>query len=707
MTFRYSSAIEALSEIFGYKAFRHGQEEMIDALISGRDVIGILPTGGGKSVCYQVPSLVLPGLVVVISPLIALMKDQVEFAMRRGIFAAFINSSMKIEQLAKTYNDIVNSRCNLLYVSPERLLDTDFMMLLKRVEISFFAIDEAHCISSWGHDFRLAYRKISIGIDELGLANGRRIPRMALTATANPNVYRDIIEHLGLQSPFSFVGGFDRANIFFEVIESADKSQDILTRVKQSPGSPSIVYCSTIKNAEFLYASLIRSGIKAGIYHGKLNAVDKNLAQDQFLADQIDVMVATNAFGMGVDKQNVRHVIHYSMPGSMEAFYQEAGRAGRDGKPAKSTIYYHKNDENIHKFFVDSMCPDENSIRAVLYVLVAFETGMPLSYTFEDIARYSSIALNPRQVDSILKILSDQGLISVKNFEGNSVSRVIEVVNSELLLDTSYIQERKRILLENIMRIRGYCTTQICRRSVLIGYFENKPKYEFCGNCDVCLKRQKLKDETAKIYPEEVILSVLNLICSSDNKYSVSVVVEILLGLNKAYFKSLGISSLNEFGSLSLWMIQDVNRLLVALIREKFLIVDEIKTGFVSITDLGKRSLVSHDLVVKIQSADFVGVNGGIQNNIKTKCNQTLKISREKAYNNLVELRRSLSEIKQCPAFMIYSDDTIERLINLRPSVLGDLSHAGLSERRIDQFGPFILSALAEVNEDVTDKLLF
>ena len=330
----------ALKQYFGHTQFRPGQERLIDAILAGHDVMGIMPTGGGKSICYQIPALLLPGITLVISPLISLMKDQVSALRNAGIAAAFLNSSLTPAEFRDACQEIRQGLCKLIYVAPERLNHDAFLSLMRERDISLVAVDEAHCISQWGQDFRPSYLKISVFLGELS----HRPVVSAFTATATWEVQEDIVSRLGLRSPVRLVTGFDRPNLYFEVRRPSDKVGTVLDLVLERRDKSGIIYCATRSNVERVCERLQKQGVSATRYHAGLDETERRANQDDFQFDRRPVMVATNAFGMGIDKSNVSYVIHYNMPKSLEAYYQEAGRAGRDGEPAECILLFSPGD---------------------------------------------------------------------------------------------------------------------------------------------------------------------------------------------------------------------------------------------------------------------------------------------------------------------------------------------------------------------------
>jgi ATP-dependent DNA helicase RecQ len=338
-----------LKKHFGYSSFRKGQEKIISSILAGTDTFGIMPTGGGKSICYQIPALLLPGITLVVSPLISLMKDQVDALDNLGIPSTFINSSLSQSELEKRIRATASGKYKLLYIAPERLESDRFRETLKDITVSLVAIDEAHCVSQWGHDFRPSYLSVLSLLNEFD----KRPIVAAFTATATEEVKEDIIRALSLRSPNVYVTGFDRENLFFKVIKGVRKPEYILDYLHAHPDQSGIIYAATRKEVDKLYETLVRRGFSTGRYHAGMSDKERTQNQEAFLYDNIQVMIATNAFGMGIDKSNVRFVMHLNMPKNMEAYYQEAGRGGRDGDPAECILLYSASDVHIQKFLIE------------------------------------------------------------------------------------------------------------------------------------------------------------------------------------------------------------------------------------------------------------------------------------------------------------------------------------------------------------------
>lgn len=379
-----------LKEFFGYSSFKGDQEKIIENLLKGNDSFVIMPTGGGKSLCYQLPALLMSGTAIVVSPLIALMKNQVDairgFVSGNDGIAHFLNSSLTKAQITEVTKDLKSGVTKLLYVAPESLTKEENIAILKEIKISFYAIDEAHCISDWGHDFRPEYRRIRPIVDEIG-----RAPIIALTATATPKVQSDILKNLGISEASVFKSSFNRPNLYYEVRDKVDPDRDIIKFIKQNPGKSGIIYCLSRKKVEELAQVLSINGIKAVPYHAGLDAKVRAENQDRFLMEDVDVIVATIAFGMGIDKPDVRFVIHYDVPRSLEGYYQETGRAGRDGNEGVCIAYYsYKDIRKLDKFLTSKPVSEQEIGRQLLMETVAYaESGdcrrrLLLSYFGED-----------------------------------------------------------------------------------------------------------------------------------------------------------------------------------------------------------------------------------------------------------------------------------------------------------------------------------
>lgn len=347
---KMSDKLSVLKDYFGHDSFRDGQEQIVDALLDGRDALCIMPTGAGKSMCYQIPALLFDGVTIVVSPLISLMKDQVGSLVQSGVPAAYINSSLSYPQFLRVLSNTEHGKYKIIYVAPERLLTDGFLDTCKKIKISMVAVDEAHCVSQWGQDFRPSYLKIISFIKSL---ENRPIVG-AFTATATNDVKEDIKKILRLENPFEITTGFDRPNLFFGVIKSSSKDEKLIDLIRERGDRSGIVYCATRKNVESVCELLCDNGFSATRYHAGLDEYERRKNQEDFVFDRKNIMVATNAFGMGIDKSNVTYVIHYNMPKNIESYYQEAGRAGRDGGEADCILLYSPKDVRLNRFMIEN-----------------------------------------------------------------------------------------------------------------------------------------------------------------------------------------------------------------------------------------------------------------------------------------------------------------------------------------------------------------
>ena len=401
------SALSSLKEHFNFETFREGQREVIEAILAGHDTVVVMPTGGGKSLCFQLPALMNEGATIVVSPLIALMKDQVDALHARNLPATFINSSVDFEEQKARIAGIRQGRYKLVYVAPERFRSAHFVEALKSVNVSLFAVDEAHCVSTWGHDFRPDFLRLKAAIEEIG-----RPQVVALTATATPHVRADIIEQLGLTEPRAFVSGFDRPNLSIKVIHTLKEREKIMhvkSLAAQAEGGSGIIYSSTRKSVEQVAKRLQDAGLSVVAYHAGMDEAERTRAQDDFMSGRRQMIVATNAFGMGIDKADIRFVIHYHLPGSIEAYYQEIGRAGRDGLPAICVLLFNYADKRTQDYFIEGSYPPPEIIAKVYEALVAMRL-QHIELSTREIAVRASVR-NEMAVQSALIILEKAGHI--------------------------------------------------------------------------------------------------------------------------------------------------------------------------------------------------------------------------------------------------------------------------------------------------------
>lgn len=483
---RLDDARRLLRTPFGLSRFRPGQEDVIAAVLEGRDCVVVMPTGGGKSLCYQLPALVLPGRTLVISPLIALMKDQVEALRRKGVPATFINSSLPFDEQRHRLQGFVRGETKILFVAPERFRSASFLERLRRQEISLVAVDEAHCISHWGHDFRPEYLNLRSAIEALG-----RPQVIALTATATPMVRLDIIEHLKLRHPAVFVSGFDRENLRLQVIPTrgSERKLDLIARRIRSSADVGIIYAATRRAVGEIAERLRARALPVVAYHAGLSAAEREEAQDLFMTGRARAIVATNAFGMGIDKPDIRFVIHYHIPGAVEDYYQEVGRAGRDGHLSDGILLFQPSDIKIQEFFIAGNNPPPELIRRLYGYLLTFSDSR-ITLRSDELQS----VLNGQSLWAVMKaltVLEQAGHLQVLHQpEGASdcyrIALVDRVPVDAVRIDPVELARRAAFDLWKLRAMIDYADTDECLRKFILRYFGDQKPLDRCGMCSSC-----------------------------------------------------------------------------------------------------------------------------------------------------------------------------------------------------------------------------
>ena len=593
---------------------------MIESVLAGKDVVVVMPTGSGKSLCFQLPAMILDGATLVVSPLISLMKDQVDALRARGLPATFINSSIPEQDQRARIESLRRREHKLVYIAPERFRSSRFNAALQSIPISLFAVDEAHCISTWGHDFRPDYLRLRHVIRSLG-----KIRTLALTATATPYVRSDIVQQLGLERPQTFVSGFDRPNLRIEVVHT-EKEREKITRIKrlaQAHDGSGIVYTSTRKAVEQVGRELKKLGLGVSLYHAGMSDAVRVRAQEDFMNGRTQMIVATNAFGMGIDKRDIRFVAHYQIPGSIEAYYQEIGRAGRDGLPSTCVLLFNYADKNTHDFFIEGSCPELPVIKNVYNALVGTELKQ-IQLSTSEIAHLCGHK-NEMAIQSALYLLERAGHIertaSNRGENGRRLARTIvmrdELPGTPLRVDPRQVAGRADLERRKLRELIEFCYTERCYRAHILDYFGDRHHLRECGACGNCAPREErsanllppaeVKLESRTLTDDELLRVRKILACAKrmNGRFGKKLLAGTLRGSAAKQIVKARLNELSTYGLLRDMAHEELELYIDALVAADCLKVAGKQYPTISTTDRGDRVMREQEKIeLRLSAAD-------------------------------------------------------------------------------------------------------
>ncbi len=662
--------LEALKEHFGFDGFLDGQEEVIDQILSGQDGLVVMPTGGGKSLCYQLPAMCLEGVTLVVSPLIALMKDQVDALQGRGIPSTMINSTLGWPEQRDRIERMKAGEFKLVYIAPERFRAESFMTALVDVNVALFAVDEAHCLSQWGHDFRPEYMKLGKVLEKLG-----RPQALALTATATPVVRKDILGVLQLRDPFETVSGFSRPNLSL-AITPVDKHAAKYARLREivAEWKTGIVYCSTRKRVEEVAEMLHDWGVQCMAYHGGMSDADREKTQNVFISRKADVAVATNAFGMGIDRADVRFVAHFEIPGSVEAYYQEAGRAGRDGEAAYCELFFNYADTRTQEFFIEGANPGYANICNIYQFLQNdADENFEVRRTMDEIAAGAEMK-NGMAVGAALASLSRGGYIERFDIPGQRTkgTRLIrpDVMTRDLVIDREALEEKERRDRQKLDAIVQMCYGRQCRQQAILEYF-GEENAAVCGTCDICSDSfggdaREPTDEAEALIVRKALSGVARMSRKTsagwEGRFGRGRVVQMLMGSKSQEILRVRLNTLSTYGLLKELGTAYLNELFRSMHDAGLVFTQKGEYPLLTLSTLGEKVMLGKGeclIVWPERHAPGYAKDTGIE---MEEYDFDSHI-----YSRLKDVRARLAEEDGVPPYLIFANKTLEAFTRLRP----------------------------------------